>query len=100
VHYIKTINHPIKSWLELDRLNRGGRPPKSVARGYLLVRLVEAAPAIIGGRATATARGRFVRLCAAVCIASGLDDRGIEQAVERTIELVNSKRRTDLGRRQ
>jgi hypothetical protein len=94
VHYIERINREIKSWLELDRLNRGGRPPKSVARDYLLIRLVEGARVIIGRRATATAGGRFVRLCAAVCVACGLDDRGIERAVEKAISVVKSRRPT------
>jgi hypothetical protein len=98
VHCIERINREIQSWLELDRLNKGGRPPKSVARDYLLIRLVEAARAIIGRKATATAKGRFVRLCADVCVACGLDDRGIERAVEKAIKLVNS--RSPTGKRK
>jgi hypothetical protein len=94
VHFVEWINREIKSWLELDRLNRGGRPPKNVARDYLLIRLVEFDRGIIGRRATATAGGRFVRLCAAVCVACSLDDRGIERAVEKAIKLVKARRPT------
>ena len=59
LYMIKTINRPIKAWFEVDRLNQGGRPPKNLERDYLLLRLAERAPAIIGRRPTATARGRF-----------------------------------------
>jgi hypothetical protein len=93
VHVIERINRPIKTWLELDRHNRGGRPMKSLARDLLLYRLAEAAPVIIRRKATATARGRFVRLCHAVTVACGLDDRGLERAVEKAIKLLLEERR-------
>jgi hypothetical protein len=83
---IERINQPIKTWFELDRFNRGGRPRKNPARDFLLVPLGLAAPTIIGGEPTATAGGRFVRLCAAVVVACGLDDRGIERAVENALK--------------
>jgi hypothetical protein len=67
MHYIRSINRPIKEFIELDRLNRGARPPKSVARDLLLFRLAEASPVIIRRRPTATAKGPFVRLCIAGC---------------------------------
>ena len=60
MHFVERINQPIKTWIELDRRNRGGRPTKNVARDFLLFRLAEAAPAVIGRRPTATAGGRFV----------------------------------------
>jgi hypothetical protein len=43
-HLVKKINQPIKTWLAVDRLNRGGRPTKNPARDLLLLRLAEAAP--------------------------------------------------------
>ena len=92
-YLIKTINQPIKAWFDVDRLNQGGRPPKTVERDYLLLRLAAAAPAVIGRRPTATANGPFVRLCAAVVVACGLDDRGIERAVEKAIKELSKERR-------
>ena len=79
MHFVERINQPIKTWFELDRRNRGGRPAKNLARDFLLFRLAEAAPTVIGKRPTATANGRFVRLCAAVqsVAACGSGDRGI-----------------------
>ena len=97
-HYIERINQPIRRWIELDRLNRGGRPLKNLARDLLLFRLAEAAPAIIGRRATATADGRFVRLCEAVVVACGLEDRGIERAVEKAIKELSKQQRKGFRR--
>ncbi len=94
MHFVERINQPIKTWIELDRRNRGGRPAKTLARDFLLFRLAKAAPAVIGRRPTATAGGRFIRLCAAVVVACGFDDHGIERAVEKAIkELANQSRK-------
>jgi hypothetical protein len=95
---IERINQPIKTWFELDRLNRGGRPRKNPARDFLLFRLAEVARAITGRRPTATAGGRFVRLCAPVVAACGLDDRGIERAVEKALKELSARRRPGLRR--
>jgi hypothetical protein len=95
---IERINQPIKTWFELDRLNRGGRPTKNPARDLLLLRLAERAQAILGRRPTATAGGRFVRLCADVVVACGLDDRGIERAVEKALKELSAWRQPGLRR--
>ena len=97
-YLIKTINQPIKAWFDVDRLNQGGRPPKTVERDYLLLRLAAAAPAVIGRRPTATANGPFVRLCAAVVVACGFDDRGIERAVEKAIKELSKEQRKGFRR--
>jgi hypothetical protein len=97
-YLIKTINQPIKAWFDVDRLNRGGRPPKTVERDYLLLRLAATAPAVIGKRPTATANGPFVRLCAAVVTACGFGDRGIERAVEKAIKELSKQSRKGFRR--
>jgi hypothetical protein len=97
-YLVKTINQPIKAWFDVDRLNQGGRPPKTVERDYLLLRLAAAAPAVIGKRPTATANGPFVRLCAAVVTACGFGDRGIERAVEKAIKELSKERRKGFKR--
>ena len=97
-YLIKKINQPIKTWFAVDRLNRGGRPTKNPARDLLLFRLAEAAPVVIGRRATTTARGRFVLLCAAVALACGLQRRGIERAVEKAIKELSEQQRKGFRR--
>jgi hypothetical protein len=98
MHFVERVNQPIKTWFELDRRNRGGRPAKNLARDFLLFRLAEAAPAVIGRRPTATAGRRFVRLCAAVVVACGFDDRGIERAVEKAIKELSKQSRKGFRR--
>jgi hypothetical protein len=92
-YLIKKINQPIKTWFELDRRNQGGRPTKNLARDLLLFRLAEAAPLILGRKPTATAHGRFVRLCAGVAVACHLADRGIERAAEKAIKELSKQSR-------
>ena len=92
-YLFKTINQPIKAWFDVDRLNQGGRPPKTVERDYLLLRLAAAAPAVMGRRPTATANGPFVRLCVAVVVACSFDDRGVERAVEKAIKELSTEQR-------
>lgn len=84
-HFVERINTPIQTWLEIDRLNRGGRPSNPV-RDFVLIRLAESAPEILGSRATATADGKFVRLCTAVFLACGLETEGLEKAVARILK--------------
>lgn len=98
MHLVERVNRPIKGWLELDRRNPGGRPTKNLARDLLLYRLAESAPAILGRKATATAGGRFVRLCHAATVACGLDDRGIERPVEKAIKELSKQQRTGFRR--
>jgi hypothetical protein len=97
-YLIKTINQPIKAWFDVDRLNRGGRPPKTMERDYLLLRLAAAAPAVIGRRPTATAGGPFVRLCAALVVACRFNDRGVERAVEKAIKELSEQSRKGFRR--
>ena len=97
-YLFKTINQPIKAWFDVDRLNQGGRPPKTVERDYLLLRLAAAAPAVMGRRPTATANGPFVRLCVAIVVACGFDDRGVERAVEKAIKELSTEQRNGFRR--
>jgi hypothetical protein len=90
VHLVERINRPIQVWLELDRRNRGGRPSDAV-RDYVLIGLVEATPEVLGSPATATARGKFVRLCAGVFHACGLNTDGLEKAIERILKQRRTK---------
>ena len=99
-HFVERINGPIKAFFELDRLNRGGRPSTHQTRDYLLRRLAEAGRAVIGVRPSATAGGRFARLCVAVFAACGVDDTGIERAIERTLEKLTMRGRSGRGFRE
>jgi hypothetical protein len=79
-HFFESIYAPLKHWVELDRLNKGGRP-SNIARRYLIWRLADAAPNIIGKSAPVSTSGKFVALCSQVLPACGLSAKGIEKAV-------------------
>ncbi|WP_296712809.1 hypothetical protein [Rhodoblastus sp.] len=71
---------PLKKWVELDRLNRGGRTPQ-LERRLLIYELARSAPDIIGKEASVAKTGRFVTLCAGVMSACGLPAEGLENAI-------------------
>ena len=79
-HFIGRIHQPLARWIEMKSLDKGGRPV-DVARSYLIYQLAEAAPDIIGKPATVATTGKFVGLCTAVLVASGLPEAGIEKAI-------------------
>jgi hypothetical protein len=95
-YLIHRINQPIKIWIELDKLNRGGRRSNMV-RDYVLIRLAQACPRILRSRPTATANGPFVRMCIGVFNACGLDDQGIEKAIERILSKPRPKTEPESG---
>jgi hypothetical protein len=89
-HFIDAINAPLKKWLEIDKLNKGGRPPQT-ARTVLIHRLAKAAPAIIGKRAPVAATGSFVTLCSLVLPACGLSAKGVEKAIPPIVKPVRAE---------
>jgi hypothetical protein len=80
-HFIDVIHADLKSWVELDRRNTGGRPA-DIYRTYIIQRFAERALWIIGKEATTTAKGKFEKLCAEVLPACGFSSEGIEKAIE------------------
>ena len=79
-HFVEQTHAPLARWIQMKSLDKGGRPADDV-RNYLIHRLAEAAPEIIGKRAPVRTTGRFVDLCIAVLGACGLREAGIEKAV-------------------
>jgi len=96
-HFIDAIHAPLQKWVALDRLNKGGRPPQA-ARAYLIYRLAEAAPGIIGKSATIASTGPFVTLCSLVLPACGLSAKGVAKAIPpivRQVRADQAKHRSD-----
>src|SRR5262249_23143784 len=79
-YLIEGVHRPLERWIEVDRLNKGGRKPDAV-RTYLIYRLAEASPDILGKAAAVSTTGKFVDLCSAVLAACGLPESGIAKAV-------------------
>jgi len=84
-YLIERIHGPLERWIELNRLNKGGRNPDAM-RQYLIYHLAEAAPAILGKAASISTTGEFVDLCSAVLVACGLPESGIAKAVPTVVK--------------
>ena len=94
-YLIERIHGPLERWIQLDRLNKGGRKPDAVRR-HLIYRLAQAAPGILGKAAAVSTTGKFVDLCTAVLVACGLSESGIAKAVPAVVK----KLRADQAKRR
>ena len=95
-HYINSLWEPLKKWVELNKLNKGGRPPK-LARNYLIDQLAERAPELIGRPATVSTTGEFVEFCAKVLSACRLSTQGVEKAVASVVGQKCARNRQQRG---
>jgi hypothetical protein len=83
-YFIDSVGAPLRNWVELDKLNEGGRPANA-ARQYLIWRLADVAPQLIGRRAPISRTGAFVNLCEQVLIACGFPEESVGKAVEAVV---------------
>jgi hypothetical protein len=84
-YLIERIHGPLERWIQLDRLNKGGRKPDAV-RSHLIHRLAEASPDILGKAAAVSTTGKFVDLCSAALVACGLPESGIAKAIPTVVK--------------
>jgi hypothetical protein len=98
-YFFDVIHADLKSWVELNRRNTGGRPA-DIYRQYMIQRLAGQASRIIGKRATTTAQGKFENLCIAVLPACGFPSEGIEKAIEAVLRKMRGKKHTSRGKRK
>jgi hypothetical protein len=89
-HFIERIRAPLARSIKLKSLDEGGRPADAVRR-YLIHRLAEAAPEVIGKRATVAVTGRFADLCTAVLVACGLPEAGITKAIPAVVRKLRAE---------
>jgi hypothetical protein len=90
-YLIQSLYSPLANWVKLNKLNKGGRPA-DLSRQYLIWRLAEAAPEIIGKPAPIARSGAFVDLCEQVMLACGLSGRGIEWLAEEIVGKMRDRR--------
>jgi hypothetical protein len=91
INYLAAIHAPIIRWLELERLGRGGRPAQ-LERQYLVLRLAETCPQILGRPAPVAVTGKFVNLCIEVFRACGLASDGVEKLVPKIVKALREKK--------
>jgi hypothetical protein len=89
---IARLHAPLKTWVDLNRLNRGGRKT-NLARLYLVTCLTQSAPKIIGRKAGQSQTGPFVRLCEAVLSACGIAPDGVEKLIPRIVKSTNAAKK-------
>ena len=89
-HQLLEIGTGIDSLLDAAVKDPGGRNPDFV-RSHLATMLARSSRIILGRRASGTAGGRFAKLVAAVFVACGLADDGVEKIVERTLKSLQGK---------
>jgi hypothetical protein len=90
---INDLYAPLGDWVERDKRISGRKP--LIVRNRLIERLAEASEDILGARATSTAKGRFVGLCAAVLDAMKIPSDGVEKAVVAVLKNRKAKSRAN-----
>lgn len=90
--HLRLIRDPISKCLSEKSADHGGMEPNYV-QVVLIRSLADAAPEIIGRRATATANGKFEKLVGAVFGALGVETPDLRKAIERTLYLMPSRQR-------
>lgn len=90
LHVIDVVHKPLEEWMELNRRNKGGSPTKAIRR-FLIEKLAEAAPLIIGKPAPIAISGDFVSLCAQVLPVCGLSAEGVGKAVPAIVRRIRAK---------
>lgn len=74
--FLDRVHKPMRSWIEKDKENSGGKPPQ-ILRRHIVYALARSAPEIIGRKAAISETGPFVELCAAVLRSLRLPDDGV-----------------------
>ena len=88
-HLIRFFGDPLQSWLALNAANRGGRP-KDARRRYVIERLYDASPKILGAYPPISVTSRFADLCERALPAYGFSGKGINKLV---VSVVRKKRK-------
>jgi hypothetical protein len=97
-HFLERIRAPLAGIVELKRRDKGGRPADAERR-YLIYRLAEAAPEIIGKPPAVAVTGKFVDLCTTVLVACGLAETGIAEAIPPVVRKLRTEQAKWRGRR-
>jgi hypothetical protein len=88
-YFLRFLGDPLESWLALNAANKGGRP-KDARRRYVIERLYDVSPKILGAYPPISVTSPFVDLCERVLPACGFSEKGIDKLV---VSVVRRKRR-------
>jgi hypothetical protein len=84
---------PLRSYLAIERRNRGGRP-KNAERDFIIDEMLAIFPQITGKAPTSSPAGPFVTLCDRVLEALGMETEGVESAVAKRLRAYWNRRRS------
>jgi hypothetical protein len=91
-YLINGIYEPLRLWVELDCLNKGGRTP-NMRRRYIIYWLAYYSPEILGRPAPASITGSFVRLCEAIFLACEFHVDGLEKVIPAIVKQARADRK-------
>ena len=80
LYVLRLVHAPLRAWLAAKAADTGGRP-RSAERRFLIERLTNAAPKILGAPPSRSITSPFVGLCERVLSACGFAEKGIDKAV-------------------
>ena len=82
-HVIRMLHAPLKNWIELDRLNRGGRPRHAI-RQFMIERIAHVASEIVGAEITTNTTNPAFALCNSVLSHCGIPETGLDKSIAET----------------
>ena len=91
-YVINGIYRPLQLWVELDRLNKGGRTP-DMRRRFIIYWLAYHSPEILARPITAAIMGPFVRLCEGIFLACEFNVDGLEKVIPSLVKKARNDRK-------
>lgn len=95
-HVIKMLHAPLKNWLELDRLNRGGRPRHAI-RQFMIERIAHVAPEVVGVEITTNTTNPAFELCNSVLSDCGIPEAGLDKSIAETFRKIIKSRSANIS---
>jgi hypothetical protein len=87
---LRFLGLPFEAWFTLNATNNKGGRPKHVRKRYMIERLYDASPKILGSYPPISLTSPFIELCERVLPACGFSEEGIDKLV---VSVVRRKRR-------
>lgn len=94
LYVLRVIHEPLQGWFAAKAANKGGRPANAERR-FMIERLAEAAPSILGSEPPISVGSPFVALCERVLPLCGFAEDGIDKAVVSVLTRLRARRAAD-----
>jgi hypothetical protein len=94
LYVLRVVHEPLEDWFAAKAANKGGRPANAERR-FMIERLAEAAPYILGSEPPISVGSPFVALCERVLPLCGFGEDGVDKAVVSVLTRLRARRATD-----